>query len=93
MGFALKSGLGLGSSAFLWIMVTFFHYDAGSPDTAQVLEGFRTCSGLVVGVLFTICTLLLSIYKLNKRTTLEMAHELSARCARADGSITPMQSA
>jgi GPH family glycoside/pentoside/hexuronide:cation symporter len=87
MGFALKSGLALGSSAFLWIMVAFFQYDAGSPETAQALLGFRTCSGLVVGLLFAICTLLLSIYKLNKSRTLEMAHELSARRARESESI------
>jgi Na+/melibiose symporter-like transporter len=79
IGFALKSGLALGSSSFLWIMVGLFHYDAGSPDTAWALEGFRACSGIGVGLLFLMCTLLLSCYKLDKRTTIKMADELTAR--------------
>ncbi|HEX7618215.1 MAG TPA: MFS transporter, partial [Verrucomicrobiae bacterium] len=33
IGFALKSGLALGSAAFLWIMAGMFHYDThGSPE-------------------------------------------------------------
>jgi len=79
IGFALKCGLALGSSSFLWIMVAFFRYDARAPDAPLALEGFRTCSGLVVSLLFVICTILLGVYQLNKRTTLEMADELTAR--------------
>jgi GPH family glycoside/pentoside/hexuronide:cation symporter len=79
IGFALKSGLALGSSSFLWIMVGLFHYDASSPDLPQALEGFRMCSGLVVGLLFLICTVLLTLYKLDKRATLRMAQELNLR--------------
>ena len=55
IGFALKSGLALGSSGFLWIMVAFFHYDAGSPDGPRALAGFRICSGVVVSLLFLVC--------------------------------------
>jgi glycoside/pentoside/hexuronide:cation symporter, GPH family len=84
IGFALKTGLALGSSAFLWIMVTLFHYDAAAPDTPQAMEGFRACSGLVVGLLFLVCTILLIIYKLDKRTTIEMAGELAARRQQLD---------
>jgi Na+/melibiose symporter-like transporter len=83
IAFALKSGLALGSSSFLWIMVVFFHYDAGVPAAPQAIEGFRTCSGLAVGFLFLLCTALLSLYKLDKRTTLEMASELTARRTQA----------
>lgn len=79
IGFALKCGLALGSSSFLWIMVVFFHYDATSADAAPAVAGFRTCSGLVVGFLFLVCTLLLSAYRLDKRTTIRMAYELTAR--------------
>ena len=79
IGFALKSGLALGSSSFLWAMVTFFHYDAGSPDAPLALKGFRACSGLAVGFLFVICTALLSLYELNKRKTVVMAQELAVR--------------
>ena len=49
------------------------------PELPQAVHGFRVCSGLVVGVLFGICTVLLISYKLNKRVTLEMADELAER--------------
>jgi Na+/melibiose symporter-like transporter len=79
IAFALKCGLALGSSSFLWFMVGFFDYDAASPDAPRSLEGFRVSTGIVVGLLLLVCTALLSIYKLDKRTTLEMSHDLTAR--------------
>jgi GPH family glycoside/pentoside/hexuronide:cation symporter len=79
IGFALKSGLALGSSSFLWIMAAVFNYDSKMPDTAEAIHGFRFCSGIVVGVLFVICTLLLAVYKINKRMTIQMADELALR--------------
>jgi Na+/melibiose symporter-like transporter len=79
MGFALKSGLALGSSSFLWIMLAFFDYDTRHPETMQAQHGFRTCNGIVTGLLFAICTVLLLVYKLDKRTTLQMADELTER--------------
>lgn len=79
IGFALKIGLALGSSSFLWIMVKSYHYDAASPDAPQAIEGFRACSGLVAGLLLLVCTVLLIIYKLDRRSTLEMARELTTR--------------
>jgi Na+/melibiose symporter-like transporter len=79
IGFALKAGLALGSASFLWIMSGLFAYDSQNPDLPQAVQGFRVCSGIIVGVLFGICTLLLIFYKLNKRVTLEMAAELAER--------------
>jgi Na+/melibiose symporter-like transporter len=79
IGFALKSGLALGSASFLWIMVGFFHYDTKLPDTPDAIQGFRVCSGIVVGILFGICTVLLASYQLNKRMTIQMADELAER--------------
>jgi Na+/melibiose symporter-like transporter len=79
IGFGLKSGLALGSASFLWIMVGFFGYDTKLPDAAQAVAGYRACSGIVVGVLFFICTLLLVCYQLNKRVTIQMADELAER--------------
>jgi Na+/melibiose symporter-like transporter len=79
IGFALKSGLALGSSSFLWIMAGFFNYDTKLPDAPQAVQGFRVCSGIVVGLLFAVCTVLLITYKLNKHMTLEMADELAER--------------
>jgi len=79
IGFALKSGLALGSSSFLWIMAGVFSYETKMPDAPQALEGFRTCSGIVVGILFAICTLLLIAYQINKKMTIQMADELAER--------------
>jgi glycoside/pentoside/hexuronide:cation symporter, GPH family len=79
IGFGLKSGLALGSASFLWIMAGIFHYDTKLPDAADALQGFRSCSGIVVGILFAICTVLLFCYPLNKRTTIQMADELADR--------------
>jgi Na+/melibiose symporter-like transporter len=79
IGFALKCGLALGSASFLWIMAAFFNYDPKQTPTAQTLEGFRVCSGIVVGLLFGLCTLLLIGYQINKRMTIQMADELEAR--------------
>ena len=79
IGFALKSGLALGSASFLWIMAGFFHYDTKLPDAPDAVQGDRVCSGLVVGILFALCTILLISYQLNKRLTLQMADELAER--------------
>jgi Na+/melibiose symporter-like transporter len=79
IGFALKCGLALGSSSFLWIMAGFFNYDTKLPDAPAALQGFRVCSGIVVGLIFAVCTVLLVIYKLNKRMTIQMADELAER--------------
>ncbi len=79
IGFALKSGLALGSSSFLWIMAGFFHYDSKLPDAPEAINGFRVCSGMVVGLMFAICTVLLIFYSINKRMTLQMADELAER--------------
>jgi Na+/melibiose symporter-like transporter len=77
--FALKCGLALGSASFLWIMAGFFDYSAGQEPAARTLEGFRVCSGVAVGVLFAVCTVLLTAYKINKRMTIQMSDELAAR--------------
>jgi Na+/melibiose symporter-like transporter len=79
IGFALKSGLALGSASFLWIMSGFFHYDTKFSDAPDAIHGYRVCSGIVVGILFGICTILLASYQLNKRKTIQMADELAER--------------
>ena len=79
IGFALKSGLALGSASFLWIMAGLFRYDTKLPGAPDAVAGYRACSGIVVGILFAICTVLLLAYQLNKRTTIEMANELAER--------------
>lgn len=83
IGFSLKSGLALGSAGFLWIMTSFFKYDTHLPDAPDAIAGYRSCSGLVVGVLFAICTVLLICYPLGKRVTIQMADELAERRRKA----------
>jgi Na+/melibiose symporter-like transporter len=83
IGFALKSGLALGSASFLWIMGGFFHYDTHLPAAPDAIAGYRFTSGIVVGLLFAACTMLLAVYKLNKAMTLIMADELARRRKRA----------
>jgi GPH family glycoside/pentoside/hexuronide:cation symporter len=79
IGFSLKAGLAIGSASFLWIMAGFFHYDTKIPSAPEAVLGYRTCAGIGVGILFGICTLLLTAYKLNKRVTIQMADELAER--------------
>jgi GPH family glycoside/pentoside/hexuronide:cation symporter len=83
IGFALKAGLALGQASFLWLMAGLFAYDTKMPTAAEAVTGYRACSGIVVGILFAICTGLLIAYQLNKRTTIEMADELATRRAKA----------
>lgn len=79
IGFALKAGLALGGASFLWIMEGFFNYDTKNPTAPDAVHGYRFCTGILVGILFAVCTLLLTRYKLNKRATIEMSDELAAR--------------
>jgi GPH family glycoside/pentoside/hexuronide:cation symporter len=85
--FGLKSGLALGSAAFLMIMKWFFHYDTQMPDAPDAVQGFRFCVSVLTGILFAICTVLLICYPLNKQTTIQMADELAER--RRKGSTQP----
>jgi glycoside/pentoside/hexuronide:cation symporter, GPH family len=79
IGFALKSGLALGSASFLMILKTFFNYDTKFPSAPGAIAGYRFCSGIGAGTLFAICTVLLIAYQLNKRLTIQMAEELAQR--------------
>lgn len=79
IGFGLKAGLALGSASLLWILSGFFNYDTKLPDAPQAVQGFRMCSGIVVGIMFAICTVFLLMYQLDKRTTIQMADELNER--------------
>jgi len=58
---------------------TFFHYDTKVPDAPDAIAGYRFCSGIGAGILFAICTVLLIVYQLNKKITIQMADELAER--------------
>ena len=83
IGFALKAGLALGSAGLLWILAGFFGYDTKFPDAPEAVQGYRACVGIVVGILFAVCTILLIVYPLNKRVTIQMADELAERRKQA----------
>jgi GPH family glycoside/pentoside/hexuronide:cation symporter len=83
IGFSLKSGLALGSAAFLWIMAGCFDYDTQLPAAANAIAGYHTSSSLVVGLLFLGGALSIATCTLNKSLTLQMADELAARRAKA----------
>jgi GPH family glycoside/pentoside/hexuronide:cation symporter len=80
--FGLKSGLALGSAAFLMVMKWFFSYDTTIPDAPDAVRGFRFCASILTGLLFAICTVLLFSLPLNKGTTIQMADELANRRRR-----------
>ncbi|MGO8838387.1 MAG: MFS transporter [Limisphaerales bacterium] len=79
IGFALKAGLALGSAGLLWILAGLFHYDTQFPTAPEAVHGYRVCVGIVVGLMFSVCTILLLVYPLNKRVTIQMADELAER--------------
>ncbi|HYC71431.1 MAG TPA: MFS transporter [Opitutaceae bacterium] len=83
IGFALKSGLALGSAAFLWIMAGFFDYDTRFGSAANAIQGYRATSSIVVGLFFVGCVVAVAACKLNKSTTLQMAADLAARRKQA----------
>jgi Na+/melibiose symporter-like transporter len=83
IGFALKSGLAIGSASFLWLMSWLFAYDTKLPAAASAVSGYHALSGVAVGLMFATCTVLLVIYQLNRGKTQQVADELAARRAAA----------
>ena len=82
IGFALKSGLAVGSAGFLWVMAGLFNYDTKLADAANAVSGYHACSSIVVGILFFVCTILLIVYKLDKKLTIQISDELATRRAK-----------
>jgi glycoside/pentoside/hexuronide:cation symporter, GPH family len=79
IGFSLKAGLAVGSASFLWIMEWLYGYETQAPSAAAAVAGYRACGGIVVGLMFAACTVLLAAYQLGRERTLRMAGELEAR--------------
>jgi GPH family glycoside/pentoside/hexuronide:cation symporter len=87
IGFSLKTGLALGSASLLWLLAGLFDYDTQEPAAANAIAGYRFASSIVVSLLFALCALCMLAYKLNKRSTLQMADELDQR--RRDAGLVP----
>jgi glycoside/pentoside/hexuronide:cation symporter, GPH family len=68
-------------------MSGLFGYETTQPSTANAVAGYRACAGIVVGLLFAVCTVLLAVYKLDKKSTLTMADELEARRRAAAAAV------
>ncbi len=83
IGFALKSGLALGSAVFLWLMAGLFDYETHLPTAANAIAGYRATSSIIVGLLFAGGALSIALCKLNKATTLQMAADLAERRRKA----------
>jgi len=83
IGFALKSGLALGSAVFLWLMAGIWGYDTKFPSAPNAVHGYLVSSSLIVGLLFAGGALSIACCSLDKAKTLRMAEELAARRARA----------
>jgi GPH family glycoside/pentoside/hexuronide:cation symporter len=85
IGFALKAGLSLGGAAFLYLMPKWYQYESANPTTPNALEGMRMFSSIFLAILFGICTILLAIYKINKKMTIQMAGDLAERRKKMAG--------
>ena len=85
IGFSLKSGLALGSAAFLWLMAGLFEYDTKLPSAANAVHGYFVSSSVFVGLLFLGSAVSIAFCKLDKQTTLTMAAELDERRRKAAG--------
>ncbi|MEO7598977.1 MAG: glycoside-pentoside-hexuronide (GPH):cation symporter [Opitutus sp.] len=79
IGFALKTGLALGSAIFLWTMAGFWHYDTTAPSAPNAIVGYHASSSIGVGLLFLGGAAAIAMCTLNKSRTLQMAQELADR--------------
>jgi Na+/melibiose symporter-like transporter len=62
--FALKVGLSLGAFVLLTLL-DGYGYVANVDQSETALEGIRLCSSFYPTILFVVCTVLLSVYKIN----------------------------
>ncbi|MFT3831035.1 MAG: MFS transporter [Opitutaceae bacterium] len=79
IGFALKSGLALGSAVFLWAMSGFWGYETSAPNAANAIVGYHFSSSIGVGILFMGAAVSIALCKLGKSLTLQVSEELEQR--------------
>lgn len=80
ISFALKMGLSLGAFTLLQIL-GWYGYVANEQQTGEALRGIRLASSVYPTIMFAGCTLLLVVYQINKRMTLQIADDLKMRRA------------
>ena len=83
IGFALKSGLALGSAVLLWGLAGVWGYHTDAPDAPNAVTGYFTCNSIGVGLLFLGGAIAISVCPLNKSRTLKMAEDLAERRSAA----------
>ncbi|HLP01826.1 MAG TPA: MFS transporter [Opitutaceae bacterium] len=79
IGFALKSGLALGSAVFLWAMSGVWGYETSAPSATNAIRGYHMSSSFGVAVCFFGAAIAIALCTLTKGRTLEMADELDRR--------------
>ncbi len=79
IGFSLKTGLALGSAAFLWLLAGLFDYDTKMPSAPNAVHGYLVSSSIFVGLLFAGAAISIAFCSLTKEKTLKMAAELDER--------------
>ena len=83
IGFALKSGLALGSAVFLWVMAGFWGYETHLPDAPNAIHGYFMSNSIGVGIIMLGAALAIATCGLNKNVTLKMAADLEERRHKA----------
>jgi Na+/melibiose symporter-like transporter len=83
IGFALKAGLSIGTFLLLNVLAGYGYDGTNRTQSAETLQGIRLCSSVLPAALFAVCTLLLALYKINKRMTIQIADDLAERRARS----------
>jgi len=83
IGFSLKSGLALGSAAFLWGMTGFWGYATSAPSAPNAIVGYHVSSSIGVGILFVGGAIAIAMCKLGKKLTLQMSADLDERRSKA----------
>jgi GPH family glycoside/pentoside/hexuronide:cation symporter len=87
IGFALKTGLALGSAIFLWVMAGLWNYNTAAPSEPNAIVGYHMSSSIGVGLLFIGGAIAIATCTLNKQRTLQMADELAERRRKAGVAI------
>jgi Na+/melibiose symporter-like transporter len=76
--FGLKMGLSLGGAMSGWLL-SYFGYVAGAEQTEFALKGIRWMMSVIPAIPFFVGVAILFLYKIDKRTEIQMTEELIER--------------